>query len=59
MYQPALRPEQIRALYYLRLKVGRPMTQLGREAVERYLEPFGGVEQLIPSGGNPGQKRGD
>ena len=48
MYQPALRPEQVKALYYLKLKVGRPMTELVREAVEVYLEAFGGVHRLIP-----------
>ncbi len=48
MYQPALRPEQIRALYYLKLKLGRPMTELVREAVEVYLQDFGGSDQLIP-----------
>ncbi len=37
MYQPALRPEQVKALYYLKLKLGRPMTELVREAVETYL----------------------
>lgn len=48
MYQPALRPEQIKALYYLKLKLGRPMTELAREAVEIYLQDFGGSDQLIP-----------
>ncbi len=37
MYQPALRPEQIKALYYLKLQLRRPMTELVREAVELYL----------------------
>ena len=48
MYQPALRPEQVKALYYLKLKLGRPMTELVREAVEIYLKEFGGVDELIP-----------
>ncbi len=48
MYQPALRPEQVKALYYLKLKLGRPMTELVREAVEVYLEDFGGAGELIP-----------
>jgi hypothetical protein len=38
MYQPALRPDQIRALYLLKTRVQRPMTALVREAVDRYLE---------------------
>ncbi len=48
MYQPALRPEQVKALYYLKLRLGRPMTELAREAVEIYLREFGGVDKLIP-----------
>ncbi len=48
MYQPALRPEQIKALYYLRLKLGRAMTELVREAVEVYVQDFGGSDELIP-----------
>ena len=48
MYQPALRPEQVKALYYLKLKLGRPMTELVREEVEVYLEDFGGADRLIP-----------
>ncbi len=48
MYQPALRAEQIRALYYLKLKVGRPMTELVRDAVEIYLSEYGGPNELIP-----------
>lgn len=47
MYQPALRPEQIKALYYLKLKLGRPMTKLVQEAVEVYLDQHGGTEQFI------------
>jgi hypothetical protein len=37
LYQPALRPDQIKALYMLKLKVRRPMTCLVREAVDRFL----------------------
>ena len=36
MYQPALRPDQIRALYLLKTRVQRPMTALVREAVDEY-----------------------
>ena len=38
MYQPALRPDQIRALYLMKTRVQRPMTALVREAVDQYLE---------------------
>ena len=48
MYQPALRQEQIKALYYLKLQIKRPMTQLIRDAVDQYLKEHGGIEQLIP-----------
>ena len=48
MYQPTLLPEQIKALYYLKQKVNRPMTHLLREALERYLDEHGGAEALIP-----------
>ncbi len=48
MYQPALRPEQTKALYYLKRKLGRPMTDLVREAVETYLNVHGGCSQIIP-----------
>ena len=37
MYQPALRPDQVAALYYLRRQMRRPMTRLVREAVDQYL----------------------
>jgi hypothetical protein len=37
MYQPALRADQIRALYLLRVREERPMTALVREAVDQYL----------------------
>ena len=37
MYQPALRPDQIKALYHLKVALRRPMTKLTREAVDRYL----------------------
>ncbi len=48
MYQPALRPDQIKTLYYLKLKLGRPMTELVREAVEVYLNEHGGSERIVP-----------
>lgn len=48
MYQPSLRPEHIKALYYLKLKLKRPMTVLIREAVDGYLQEHGGIEEIIP-----------
>ena len=38
LYQPALREDQIEALYQLKVTLGRPMTKLAREAVDRYLK---------------------
>ena len=38
LYQPALREDQIEALYRLKVTLGRPMTKLAREAVDRYLK---------------------
>ena len=38
MYQPSLRPDQIEALYHLKVALGRPMTKLAQEAVDRYLQ---------------------
>jgi hypothetical protein len=38
MYQPALRPDQIEALYHLKVALRRPMTKLIREAVDHYLQ---------------------
>lgn len=49
MYQPALRPEQIRALYYLKCFRKVPMTQLLREAVDTYFAAIGGPHAIIPS----------
>jgi len=37
MYQPALRPDQVQALYLLKRQQRRPMTKLIQEAVDRYL----------------------
>ncbi len=47
MYQPSLRPEQIKALYYLKLRRNQPMTVLLREAVDLYFSRFGGTTKLI------------
>lgn len=40
LYQPALLPHQIRALYQLKMRSGRPMTYHARRAVEAYLRRF-------------------
>ena len=37
MYQPALRPDQITALYHLKGALKRPMTTLARAAVDGFL----------------------
>ena len=37
MYRPALRPDQVRALFLLKQQRRRPMTKLLREAVDQYL----------------------
>ena len=37
MYQPALRPDQVTALYHLKQQRRRPMTKLLRGAVDLYL----------------------
>ena len=37
MYQPALRRDQIKSLYYLKLHRRCPMTKLLREIVDLYL----------------------
>ncbi len=47
MYQPALRPDQIKALYYLKEKLARPMTELARDAVDDYLRHYGGPKKII------------
>jgi hypothetical protein len=38
MYQPALRPDQVEALYHLKVAMRQPMTRLVRTAVDRYLQ---------------------
>ena len=45
LYQPALREDQIEALYQLKVTLGRPMTKLAREAVDRYLQEMKGKEE--------------
>lgn len=41
LYQPALRADQIKALYFLKVELRRPMTHLTREAVDRFLREMG------------------
>lgn len=56
MYQLALRPDQIRALYFLKARRRTPMTRLLQEAVDTFLAPFGGTAGLIPKEeASPGQ----
>jgi hypothetical protein len=48
MYQPALRPDQITRLYYLKLSRKKPMTRLLCEAVDQYLQAHAGeLEQRV------------
>lgn len=47
MYQPALDPHQIRALYVLKNIDGRPMTFHARRAIDEYLERFPEVQEGI------------
>ena len=48
MYQPALRRDQIKSLYYLKLQRRIPMTRLLREAVDQYLQTYAGeLTQLV------------
>jgi hypothetical protein len=37
-YQPQLRPDQIEALYRLKVELRQPMTKIAREAVDHFLE---------------------
>jgi hypothetical protein len=50
VYAPALRPDQLKALHYLKRFERRPMTKLLQEALDRYLEPHGGAGALIERG---------
>ena len=59
MYQPAIRPDQVRALYQLKLRLGLPMTRILRLALDDYLERFGGSEVLVPSGERVSVARAD
>jgi hypothetical protein len=50
VYSPRLRRDQIKALHYLKRLEGRPMTKLAQEAVDRFLEQYGGVADVIARG---------
>jgi len=52
VYSPRLRRDQIKALYHLKERSGRPMTRLAQEAVYRYLEGFGGAAMVIREAGD-------
>ena len=58
MYQPMLRPDQIRTLYYLKLREKRPMTRLIREAVDIFLAFHGGPEDIVPAEAETGARAG-
>jgi hypothetical protein len=48
MYRPALRPDQVTRLYYLKLHQREPMTRLLCEAVDQYLHAHAEeLEQLV------------
>ena len=38
LYHPALRPDQITALYHLKCALKRPMTKIARAAMDRFLD---------------------
>ena len=70
VYQPALLRHQIRALYFLKLETGKPMTWHARRAVEMYLERFPDIRfdeeairgsqpryALSPEGGQRGEEK--
>ena len=51
VYSPRLRRDQIKALYHLKERSGRPMTRLAQEAVDRYLAELGGAAMVIREAG--------
>ena len=46
MYQPELRPDQVKALYYIKLKLKTPMTRILQGAVDSFLEEVKHKEDL-------------
>lgn len=38
MYSPEIRPDKVRALYQLKLKTGKKLTELVDDALARYLK---------------------
>jgi len=58
MYQPALRPDQVTALYYLKKQQRRPMTRLVREAVDQYLAAHSEqLEEMLREREKPATKK--
>jgi hypothetical protein len=49
VYQPLLRPEQVKDLYFLKLRLNKPMTKILRIALDECLEKYGGLEEVIRS----------
>jgi hypothetical protein len=47
MYQPALLPNQIRALYLIKVSDGRPMTFHARRAVDRYIQQYPETQDFL------------
>lgn len=50
--------EQVKALRVLKEIDGRPMTKLVQEALDRYFEPYGGVDGLLEGGVSEPDVRG-
>lgn len=40
MYSPEIRPDKVQALYQLKLKTGKKMTELVDDALTRYLKEY-------------------
>ena len=51
LYQPALRPDQVKALYHLKCALNRPMTKLAREAVDGFLQEMQSKEECARRAG--------
>ena len=45
MYSPEIRPDKVQALYQLKLKTGRRMTELVDEALKSYLRQYLSCEE--------------
>ena len=51
MYSPEIRPDKVRALYQLKLKTGRRMTELVDEAIAEYLKQQEDAREQSPAQG--------